>query len=224
MNAILDAHADRAIRNSYSPDAWKPWAMSGRISEKLKSAEAIEARRLYDDARAQEARIAQIQAEGKDAERRIAEAGQRIEVEVRKDADECGDGASVIEATAARYKALAALDPQVWRKRLDAARERLALAEAELQAHLNSHALALVRELKADAERVAKQRAAAHVKARALLDPPEREHFEITRTLEILLGRIEPFTAEHIPSQRFGEVPYPSPEAFEAHRLLTAPQ
>jgi len=90
--------------------------------------------------------------------------------------------------------------------------------------HLDTHALDLVRELKGDSDRVAQERATAHKRARVLLDPPEKEHFEITRTLEILLGRTQPFQAEHIPSQRFSEVPYPAAEALEAYRQLVGPE
>jgi hypothetical protein len=214
-----------AFRTQHRPRGlWQKFSEPDRISDLLKSAEAIEARRLYDDVVAQEARIEQIKAEGVDAERRIAEANAKIDAEVQKDADAQGDGSDVIQATADRYRELAALDPKVWKARLDAAKERLSVAQTNLRLHLDAHAIALVNELKPEAERVAKQRAAAHAQARKLLDPPEREHVEITKTIETLLGRTEPFEPADIPSHRFAEIPFPSAESLEAHRALVEPE
>jgi len=220
--SVLTPHDYRTIRNVAGD--WRPFAEADRLSDLLKSPLAIEARRLYDETVAQEVRIAQIEREARDTERRIAETNAALARAIRKNADDGADGSEVRMATAERDAVIGgALDPVVWRSRLDAARERLVLTQAALRQHLDTHALALVDELRQEAERVAKRWQAAHVKARALLSPIEAEHTEITATLLTLLGRTEPFEPADIPSQRFNELPFPTAESLAAHRALTGP-
>jgi hypothetical protein len=214
MNAILSPHAGRTIRTEAGD--WRPFSEADRLTDKLKSALAVEARRLYDDKVAQETRIGQIWQEARDTEQRIAEADAKLARAIRADAADSLDGSAVRAATTERDRVRAdAMDPAVWRRRLDAARERLVTATAEHVAHLDAHAVTLVQELRQDAERVAAAYAAAQMKARKLLAGPEQEHNEITRTLVTLLGRTRGIHPADIPSQRFNELPYPS-EAFAA--------
>ena len=160
-----------------------------RLSEKLTSGAAVRARALYEEIQTATTRIASIEAEGRDWEKRVAEANAKITAAVQKDATDAGDGEIVVKATAESYAAKAALDPSVWRRRLLAAGEGLRAAEADLRAHLNGHAADLIRELESHDIRIAKDLTTARAKAQKLLDGPQQESREITRTLETVIGQ-----------------------------------
>jgi hypothetical protein len=173
------------------------FANSERLTEKLTSDAARLARELYDEITTQAARISAIEAEGRAWERRTRAAEAAIETAVQKDAREAGDGSGVVKATAESYEAKAALDPEVWRRRLLAAGESLRSAEANLRAHLNANSPDLIRELDAEASRVGEELKDAEAKALKLLDPPRREYREISSTLATILGRSD-FDAEDV--------------------------
>jgi hypothetical protein len=165
------------------------FASADRLTEKLQSESASTARHLYDAIQRQTVHIAEIEAEGQAWEAKVAAAEAAISATIQKDATDAGDGSIVTQATANRDAVMAALDTDLWRRRLLAAGESLRAAEAELRAHLMAHEQALVAELAAEATRVDDDLATARARARKLLDGPELEAREITSTLETILGR-----------------------------------
>jgi hypothetical protein len=184
------------------------FANADRLSEKLQSASAIEARRLYDAIHSQTGHIAAIEADGRQWEKKVAAAEAAIETAIQKDATDARDGSIVTQATADCNAVKAALDTDLWRRRLLAAGESLRAVQSELRAHLTAHGPALVAELAAEANRVDNDLATARARARKLLDGPEQEAREITSALETILGRSDVNAAA----------------IFEAHRQAAEPE
>jgi hypothetical protein len=206
-------------------EPWRPFAAAGRISDKLKSETAKQARALADELERRHRYVATVEGEGAEAEASIVAAVQSVRTTIERDAAEEGNGTAVARAKDQLEAARKALDPDTWRRRLDAARDRIEPAERELREYLDEHALELAFELQTHAQRVAHKATVAKIRElhERTVAPLEREHQEITDTLSTVLGRTEPIRATDIPSGEYDRLPCLSAEALERHRTLSEP-
>jgi hypothetical protein len=163
---------------------------------------------MYDTIQSQTIHIADIEAEGRSWETKVARAEAAISAAIQKDATDAGDGSLVVQATAECDAIKAALDTDLWRRRLLAAGESLRSAEGRLRAHLNAHTPDLVSELASEENRVANDLRAAEAEARKLTDAPRAEYGEIVGTLQTILGRSD----------------FDPADIFEAHRQPVEPE
>ncbi len=206
---------------------WQPFGEVGKLTDKLKSETATEARQLHaawQKAQAevsrlegeQQASIADLEAakaKAKDTRSIVAEAKSRKiserEIMAERDAD-----VQVKERVA---------NPERWRGFIGPGIEKRSglLGEADAEAEgaksalenfLTRHADELDKELAADARRVHK----AINELRKQLEPLEREHDELTSTLGELYGRTEGVSPEHIPSGKYEQKPALAAEARQA--------
>jgi hypothetical protein len=197
------------------------FAGADRLTEKLTSEAASTARDLYDAIQTQTAHIADIEAEGRAWEAKVAAAEAAISAAVQRDATDAGDGSIVTQATADCDAIKSALDPDLWRRRLLAAGESLRAAEGRLRAHLNANSPDLIRELDAEASRVRNDLRAAEDKARKLTDPPRAEYGEIVSTLATILGHGD-FDAEDVFTTHRQAANYHDSDTFETAEQVEA--
>jgi hypothetical protein len=132
----------------------------------------------------------------------------RIAAAIQEDARDVGDGEIIAEARTQLSRFLLVNDPQIWRARLDAAREQIEPARRALEEKIDENAVVLARELEPAAHGVAKRLGEELSKAESALAPLRKEHDEIADALATILGRTRPTRLEEIPKGDYSRAPF----------------
>ena len=186
-------------------EPWRPFAdVSGWQITDGKSEIDKQARELADEVKRQEQALADAVRGRSEAQAAVVQAHADFQAEARD-----GDAQKAADLLT-RRNSLESIAREIHDNpdRQTAIADRVSAAKAALREFVDEHWREFLAAIEADARKTAQEYSKAAAEIDARLTPLRREHDRLARAARVFVGRIEPFTADDVPSD------YGTPSAF----------